>query len=347
MSQPSSPPPPPSYPPPPSDALNTIEHMRESVFFEGPLLRRKIQRFWILLSLSSVIAAAGVVGDSTATVIGAMIVAPMMLPIQGTMLATVLGDRRNLTRSMLMMIGGAAAAIAIGWLVGSLTVAPITEETNSQVAGRATPGLIDLLAALATGAVGSIALVRKDISDTLPGVAIAISLVPPLVVVGIAAESGDWGSSIGSLLLFTANVAAILGTGVVIMAIYRVARWGRLDATQLPAGVKAINRRRSNLAIGGMLVLVALPLGLSTVVSTTLNTQQATISQAARAWGLGRDLDVISVEYVSALSYLVRITGGDSAPDVGELTDRLETAGIDPSSVDVEWIPSVRVNAGD
>ncbi|MGR2752847.1 DUF389 domain-containing protein [Agromyces arachidis] len=336
----------PSYPPPPSGALNTIEHMRDSVFFEGPTTRRKVQRFWILLTLSSVIAAAGVVGDSTATVIGAMIVAPMMLPIQGTMLATVLGDRRALTRSVLMMIGGAAAAIAIGWLVGLLAAAPITEETNSQVAARATPGLIDLLAALATGAVGSIALVRKDISDTLPGVAIAISLVPPLVVVGIAAESGDWGSSIGSLLLFTANVAAILGTGVVIMAVYRVAKWGRVDAASLPPGTKTVNRRRSNLAIAGMLVLVALPLGLSTFVSTTLNTRQAEITQTARAWGLERDLDVISVEYVSALSYLVRITGGDAAPDISELGDRLESAGIDPADIDVEWIPSVRVNAG-
>lgn len=352
MSQPSpqpqpSDPPPRSYPPPPSDALNTIEDMRESVFFEDPHRRRKTQRFWILLSLSSVIAAAGVVADSTATVIGAMIVAPMMLPIQGTMLATVLGDRRNLSRSMLMMVAGAAAAIAIGWLVGVIAISPITEETNSQVAGRASPGLIDLLAALATGAVGSIALVRKDISDTLPGVAIAISLVPPLVVVGISAESGDWGSSLGSLLLFAANVAAILGTGVVIMTIYRVPRWGRLDATPLAPGVKAVNRRRSNLAIAGVLVLVAIPLGLSTLVTTTLNTQQAGITRAADDWAADADLDVISVEYVSALAYVVRITGGDDAPDVSGLADRLEAGGIDPASVDVEWIPSVRVNAGD
>ncbi|WP_430647385.1 DUF389 domain-containing protein [Agromyces sp. GXS1127] len=351
MSQPPSaqpsPEPEPVYPPPPSDALNRIEDMRASVFFDGPKRVRKIQRFWILLSLSSVIAAAGVVGDSTATVIGAMIVAPMMLPIQGTMLATVLGDRRNLTFSLLMMIGGAAAAILIGWGVGLLAATPITEQTNSQVAARATPGLIDLLAALATGAVGSIALVRKDISDTLPGVAIAISLVPPLVVVGIAAESGDWGSSIGSLILFIANVAAILGTGVVIMAIYRVQRWGRIGQAGPPPGVKAVNRKRSNIAIAGMLVLVAIPLALSTFVTTSLNTQQANITQAAEAWALTADLDVISVDYVSALSYLVRITGGDEAPDVADLTDRLTAAGIDPTTVDVEWIPSVRVNAGD
>ena len=63
-------------------------------------------------------------------------------------------------------------------------------ETNSQVAGRVNPRLVDLLAALATGAVGSIALARDDISDTLPGVAIAVSLVPPLAVVGLTLESG-------------------------------------------------------------------------------------------------------------------------------------------------------------
>ena len=129
--------------------------------------------------LAAIIASAGVVvADSTATVIGAMIVAPLMTPIQGTMLSVVLADRRNLVRSVSLVVAGAAAAIVVGWLVGLLVVNDVVAETNSQVAGRVHPALIDLLAALATGAVGSIALVRRDISDTLPGVAIAISLVP-------------------------------------------------------------------------------------------------------------------------------------------------------------------------
>src|SRR6478736_6584684 len=107
----------PVYPPPPNDVLNTIEHMRDAVFFDEPGRVQRMRRFWILLVLSSAIAASGVIGDSTATVIGAMIVAPMMLPIQGTMLATVLGERGNFVRSLLTMIAGAAAAIAIGFLV--------------------------------------------------------------------------------------------------------------------------------------------------------------------------------------------------------------------------------------
>ena len=169
-------------------AMNDTDHMRDAVFFEGPDVRQRLSRFWILITLASIIAAAGVAADSTATVIGAMIVAPLMTPILGTMLSVVLADRANLTRSLLHIAGGAVVAITIGWLVGLLVVDPVVAETNSQVAQRVHPKLIDLLAALATGSVGSVALVRRDISDTLPGVAIAISLVPPLSVVIVHME---------------------------------------------------------------------------------------------------------------------------------------------------------------
>ena len=95
----------------PGVALNDIDYMREAVFFDGPEVKRKLSRFWILLVLASIIAAAGVVADSTATVIGAMIVAPLMTPILGTMLGVVLGDRANLIRSILLVLSGAAAAL--------------------------------------------------------------------------------------------------------------------------------------------------------------------------------------------------------------------------------------------
>src|SRR5215218_7523271 len=184
--------------------MNDSEHVRDAVFFEGPEVRQRSSRFWILITLASIIAAAGVAADSTATVIGAMIVAPLMTPILGTMLSVVLADRTNLIRSLLHVAGGA--------------------ETNSQVAQRVHPKLIDLLAALATGVVGSVALVRRDISDTLPGVAITISLVPPLSVVGFTLEAGKLDQSLGASLLFLTNVAAILGSGTVVMALYGVHR---------------------------------------------------------------------------------------------------------------------------
>jgi uncharacterized membrane protein len=75
-----------------------IKRMRDQLFFEGLERNRRLSRYWLLLPLSAVIASAGVVSDSTATVIGAMIVAPLMTPILGIVLAVVLADGANLRR---------------------------------------------------------------------------------------------------------------------------------------------------------------------------------------------------------------------------------------------------------
>src|SRR5919112_2822800 len=234
--------------------MNATDHMRDAVFFEGPEIRHRLSRFWILITLASTIAAAGVAADSTATVIGAMIVAPLMTPILGTMLSVVLADRRNLLRSLLLIAGGALVAIAIGWLSGLLVVNEVVAETNSQVASRVHPRLVDLLGALATGAVGSVALVRRDISDTLPGVAIAISLVPPLGVVGFTLEAGKPDQALGAFLLFLTNVAAILGSGTLVMALY-----GFFGPTALENGFerRTVNRRNGVLIIAAMVVAVS------------------------------------------------------------------------------------------
>ena len=205
-------------------AEGDIKRMRDQLFFEGPEHRRRLSRFWLLLPLSAVIASAGVVSDSTATVIGAMIVAPLMTPILGIVLAVVLADGANLRRCVLLVVAGAAAVVGISWLMGLFVPYPIEAAANSQVAARVTPRIVDLVAALATGAVGSVALARSDISDTLPGVAIAISLVPPLAVVGLTLESGAPREALAAFLLFATNVAAILASGVVVMGLYRIHR---------------------------------------------------------------------------------------------------------------------------
>ena len=224
--------------------------MRDQLFFDGPERNRRLSRFWLLLPLAAVIASAGVVSDSTATVIGAMIVAPLMTPILGIVLAVVLSDGANLRRCLLLVITGAAAVVAVGWLLGLLVPYPVVAQTNAQVAARVTLQVADLVAALATGAVGSVALVRSDISDTLPGVAIAISLVPPLAVVGLTLESGAPRQSLAAFLLFTTNVAAILASGIVVMAFYRLRRVSRPGGRPcLP--VSRCHRRHSRPPAGG------------------------------------------------------------------------------------------------
>jgi uncharacterized hydrophobic protein (TIGR00271 family) len=312
-----------------------IERMRDAAFFDGPEASRKFSRFWILLALASVIASAGVVADSTATVIGAMIVAPLMIPILGTMLGVVLGDRANLLRSIVLVISGAALAVAIGYTVGLLVAGDVVAATNSQVAGRVNPRLIDLLAALATGAVGSVALIRSDISDTLPGVAIAISLVPPLAVVGLCAESGAYSESAGALLLFGTNVAAILATGLVVMAIYKVHRLVVVDASPER---KAVNRRNAVLVVVAFVVVIGAPLTSSTLRIAQDTVDEASIRSAANAWADKVGWEVADVDTTTSEDDVVRFIGPAPVPDTGLFREALEAEGADPDNVIAEFV---------
>ncbi|MFC4138319.1 MULTISPECIES: DUF389 domain-containing protein [unclassified Microbacterium] len=322
--------------------MNTLAAMRESVFFEGPDARHRDSRFWMLLVLASIIASAGVVGDSTATVIGAMIVAPLMTPILGIVLATVLGSRRNLVRCWILVITGALCAIAIGYLVGLFVQSPIIAQTNSQVAGRISPHLIDLLAALATGVVGAVALVRKDISDTLPGVAIAISLVPPLCVVGLTMESGAWNEAGGALLLFATNVAAILGSGIVVLAPLR-AKWEGIAAEDAATPARPY---RALISIIVSLAIIAIPLASTSVRFTTDAVLESRVRAAAEPWAdqAGWQIDALTVSGGRAE---LTLTGAPPLPGTDELTQTLLEAGVDTADVAVEFIPAYRVNLGD
>jgi uncharacterized hydrophobic protein (TIGR00271 family) len=323
-------------------APEQVEYMRDAVFFDGPEASRRVSRFWILLTLAAVIASAGVVADSTATVIGAMIVAPLMIPIQGTMLASVLGDRNNLVRSVSLVVTAAIAAMAIGYVVAALVPNDVVAATNSQVAGRVSPRLIDLVAALATGAVGSIALLRRDISDTLPGVAIAISLVPPLTVVGITAEAGELGQSWGALLLFVTNVTAILAVGSIVMAVFRVRAVAAPDDPE--SGLAS--RRRSSIVIAVMLVAVAVPLTVSSVVIAQQRTRESDVLTASEGWADEHGWEVVGITTEEGRT-VVRLTGPLPVPESGSLREAIAAHGVDVTTVRAEFVPAQHVDFGD
>lgn len=335
--------------------MNSVADMRASVFFEGAEAGSKTSRFWLLLTLAAVIASAGLVGDSAATIIGAMIVAPLMTPILGIVLATVVGDRRNLLRSWLFVLAGSGASIAIGYLVGLTVVSPVVASTDGEIASRVSPDLIAMLAALATGAVGAIALVRSDISDTLPGVAISISLVPPLATVGLTLESGAPSEALGALLLFVTNVAAILATGVVVLAAYRIADVGQLserpkagsrqDAPGRPAAeasaavsAKHSNRRAIALTIA-TLVIIGVPLASSSVRFTQQQVLEYSVRLAAEPWVADEHLVIERIDTDGDQARL-QVSGEPPQPDTAALVEGLRAHGVDPAHVTVEFIPA-------
>jgi uncharacterized hydrophobic protein (TIGR00271 family) len=326
----------------PSVTAADLARMRGRLFFDGDEATRKLSGFWVLLVLAAVIASAGVVSDSVATVIGAMIVAPLMTPILGTVLSVVTGDLVNLARSLGLVIAGAVTVVGISWLFGKIVAGPIVADTNSQVAGRVHPQLIDLIAALATGAVGSFALVRSDISETVPGVAIAISLVPPLAVVGLTLESGAGRQSLGALLLFLTNVGAILLSGLGVMVLYRgFAVSGR------KSGRKGWRVRR-RFAVGVVVtfvLLLATPLAVATYGVIQDTRERAELEPVASRWAQEADWHVVSVTSDDQGTKVI-VTGEPPAPDLQALRQALAETGHADLHVTVVFVPSQRVEIG-
>lgn len=323
---------------PPTLLDTDLERMREALLFDGPTAGRKLTRFWVLLVLAAVIAAAGIVADSTATVIGAMIVAPLMVPILGTVLSIVTADLPNLARSVAMVAGGALLVVAVGWLLGWVTAVDVVAATNAQVSGRVHPRLIDLVAALATGAVGAFALVRSDVSDTLPGVAIAISLVPPLAVVGLTLQAGEADEALGAGLLFLTNVGAILLTGLIVMALYRVRTVAAADGAAAQR-----SRRVGSAVVVAAVVVLAVPLAAGSQRFTSESLQRSDVTAVAEDWAGPSGWRIVNVD-TDPDGVVVYASGRLPAPEPAELRALLDAAGLRSVDVRLEMVPVERVS---
>lgn len=164
-------------------------------------------RFYILVAISTLIAGFGLIANSIAVVIGAMLVAPLMTPIFGISLALVRGESDLLGKAARAEIVGVVAAVSMGFVLGSL-IGEI--EPTSEMLSRTRPNLFDLIVAVLAGFAGAYALVDEKISPALPGVAIATAIVPPLANSGLCLALGEFRGGIGSFLFFFANFLSIL-----------------------------------------------------------------------------------------------------------------------------------------
>jgi uncharacterized hydrophobic protein (TIGR00271 family) len=189
------------------DRLRVLEDM----FFEHDRRLPYLVRFSVLIILSAVIAAFGLLSNSAAVVIGAMLVAPLMTPILATAAALVGGQARRLGESVAILLGGTLAAIGVAWLVALVGSGPVSgTDLTDQLLARTAPGLLDLGIAIAAGAAAAYILTDRGAASALPGVAISVALVPPLATAGIALQLGANSDAEGALLLFSTNLLAII-----------------------------------------------------------------------------------------------------------------------------------------
>jgi uncharacterized hydrophobic protein (TIGR00271 family) len=293
--------------------------------------------YFVLIVLSSIIATLGLLLNSPAVVIGAMLVAPLMSPILGFSLSIVLGEVRLLRTSLESVFKGVMATIIVSILVGLLS--PIKEMTPEIIA-RTQPTLLDLFIALASGMAGAYALSRKDVSAALPGVAIAAALAPPLSVVGLGIANGNMRAAGGALLLFVTNIITISLAGMIIFTLLGIH----------PLNLQPEIKKRVRRGITGMVflvVLITIPLGIimNGIIQNSRDDQTVhTLLEESPLLEEIIDLEIDRSRGYEGLfvSATVRSSGPINQEDVDFLKTNLEKHLDQPLTLDIITLPVIR-----
>jgi uncharacterized hydrophobic protein (TIGR00271 family) len=294
------------------------DRIGDGFFFEGDERTDKLASWWVMLLLSVAIATFGIIQDSTAVVIGAMLIAPLMVPILGIGAGIVNAWTQRVTASFALVMAGAGAAVGLAFVLGQWAPIIVPLAQNSQVTSRVAPNLVDMLIALAAGAAGAYANVNDRVSDSIAGVAIAVALVPPLGVVGLTLQAGMLDESMGALLLFLTNLVSIVLAATVVFFLTGYAPIRRLQEDR-----ETVTTLLRTVALAAIVILIPLVLTAESILTDT--SRQGDASGEVQAWLEGTTLSAVRVE-VDGDMVSVFLTGPDDVPEVGPLESALESA---------------------
>ena len=285
-----------------------------------------LMHFVLMMAMSVIVAIMGLSANSPALVIGAMLIAPLMTPVLGiaASIAMALGDA--ITRSVITVVCATVGAIFVSWLIAGVLPG---ELLTNEVLARTAPDVRDLVVALAAGVAGSYATARPDVSSSLPGVAIAVALVPPLAVVGITLRAGEGALAQGALLLYGTNLAAIVTVSTVVFVVAGFVP-GRRLASMAPRVVAG--------GLAGLAIVVVLAVLLATrsIDSGNRARQVALIREATTTW-LGGTFDEAEVVDVDGNLVRVRITGPNEPPPSSTLAREIEDILGETPDLRVTW----------
>jgi uncharacterized hydrophobic protein (TIGR00271 family) len=304
------------------------------LFFDRGDGRRRLFRLGILMGLSTAIATFGIATDSTAVVIGAMLIAPLMTPILATASALLRGWPVRALRSGAVVLASAAGSIILAWLLAAFIPNLTAVTASSEVVSRTAPNILDLAIAVAAGAAGAFAVSRTDVSDTLPGVAVAIALVPPLAVVGVTLYAGNIEQALGALLLFGTNLVAIVAMASIVFVLTGYVAWSQVR-------VERRRIRASYAAVAAGVVLLLIPLGLTARdLIREASTQRASQKLVDRWLGDTADLRVSELG-VAGERVMITLHGSGTPPPSSTLHDAMTTELGDGVILELRVVPEV------
>jgi uncharacterized hydrophobic protein (TIGR00271 family) len=289
--------------------------MLDELFSEGPELVPYLYRLTVLMGLASVIAALGLIADSPAVVIGAMLVAPLMTPLMAFAASLTMGWTGRQLEAGLLVLLASAESVGAAWAVSAVVPAFRPVFLSHELLTRTQPRLLDLAIAIAAGAAGAYVTVRRRAAGALPGVAISVALVPPLAAVGVLLEIGRPHLATGALLLYATNLFAIVLSAAVVF----------LLTGFVPPGLARRHGRRITLGVLTTLVAVgavAYPLQQESRKVLARARGEDAVGGAVAAW-LGTSGLVVSGESVDIqqgrLVATVDVVGPKPPPPAAQL----------------------------
>lgn len=290
-----------------------------------------LSRHFALMGFSVAIATFGLLNDSAAVVIGAMLVAPLMTPMMGYAAAMVMAWPRRQAWALTVVSISAAYGIALAILLSLFVpTGSALGGLPSEVLARTEPNFLDLFIALAAGAAGAYVTVHPRVGAALPGVAIAVALVPPLATIGITIRAGAWDDAAGASLLFATNWAAIaLAAAAVFLA---------SGVTPRRRAFRYSGRIKFGVGMAVIVVLaIMIPLGFYSQQEFVAARDRVEATDALDDWIGDRDLRVVDL-IVDEGGGTVDVTAVVAGPTPPAATEQLATdlaAALD-GPVDVE-----------
>jgi uncharacterized hydrophobic protein (TIGR00341 family) len=182
-----------------------IASSREALLSEMEKRSKLDRNFLILVFLSTIVAAVGLIKDNVAVVVGAMVIAPLLGPNLSLALGTALGEKHLMWRSITTNFAGVALTLVLSIVIGLLW--PVGLDSRELLA-RTDVGLDSVALALASGA-AAVLSITTGLSSVLVGVMVAVALMPPAVTLGLMLASGQYSLAIGALLLLAVNVVCL------------------------------------------------------------------------------------------------------------------------------------------
>ncbi len=240
-------------------SVQAHHHLQDSLMDEA-----KLDYDYVVLTLGAcLIATLGLLSNSAAVIIGAMLVAPLMLPIRSVAFGILEGDLDLIMTGLKALGIGTIVAIALSAAIG---VSAGFLEYGSEVLSRSSPTLLDLGIAITAGGLSGYAKVQPKLSSTLAGTAIAVALMPPLCVVGLGVAHLDRSLTLGAGLLYLTN---LLGITLACMVAFFLAGYSPFRRARRPLGIVIL-----------ITSLLVIPLGFSLIDMVRQNRLEANVKRA-------------------------------------------------------------------